>query len=242
MKPYLSVIIPAYNETKRIPITLAAIDKYLQDANYQYEIIVVNDGSQDNTSEVVQKLAKDVKNLKLIENDTNKGKGGVVRQGMLLAQGQYRLFMDADNSTTLDHFEKMIPFFKEGYQVIIGSRADRESMLNPAQPWHRQVLGKMGNLVIQALALPGARDTQCGFKACTGEAAEAIFNHSKISGRGFDVEMLALAKKLGYKIKEIPVHWKYDPASAVSASTHLKVLIEVCKIRWWLWTGQYDFS
>src|SRR3989344_4060788 len=102
-QPYLSVIIPAYNEAKRIPLTLAAVDKYLSMVDYPYEILVVNDGSKDNTSEVVQKMSADIKNLKLIDNDANKGKGGVVLQGMLLAAGKYRLFMDADNSTSVDH-------------------------------------------------------------------------------------------------------------------------------------------
>lgn len=241
-QPYLSVIIPAYNEAKRIPLTLAEIDKYLSGVDYAYEILVVNDGSKDNTSEVVGKMAKDIKNLKLIDNDVNKGKGGVVRQGLLLAQGKYRLFTDADNSTSIDQFEKMIPAFKEGCGVVIGSRAIKGSVLHPAQPWFRQVPGKIGNLIIQALVLPGIWDTQCGFKALTAEATEAIFSHTKITGWGFDVEILALAKKLDFKIKEVPVVWKNDLASTVGASAYVKVLIEVLKIRWWLWTGVYDFK
>lgn len=239
-QPFLSVIIPAYNEAKRIPLTLVAVDKYLSTVDYPYEILVVNDGSKDNTSEVVEKLSVDIRNLKLIDNDANKGKGGVVRQGMLLAAGKYRLFMDADNSTSVEHFEKMRPAFDEGYAIVIGSRAIRGTVLKPPQPWYRQIPGKIGNLIIQLLVLPGIWDTQCGFKACTAEAAEKIFSLTKISGWGFDVEMLALAKKLGYRIKEVPVIWENDLNSRVGASAYLKVLAEVFKIRWWLWTGKYE--
>lgn len=246
MKPYLSVIIPSYNEAKRIPLTLLDIDKHLSTADYSYEILVVNDGSKDNTAEVVKKMAATIKNLKCIDNEVNKGKGGVVRQGMLLAQGKIRLFTDADNSTSIDHFDAMIPYFSgeggERYDAVICSRAHRESRLDPPEPVYRQIPGKVGNLVIQALVLPGLWDTQCGFKAFTQEAAEKVFRLSKISGWGFDIEILTLAKKLGFKIKEIPVHWVNDPFSHVKPSAYLKVLLETFKIRWWLWTDAYHLK
>ncbi len=239
-QPFLSVIIPAYNEAERIPSTLIDIDKRLSRAEYSYEIFVLNDDSKDNTAEVVRNMAKAVKNLKLVDNVENKGKGGVVRQGMLLARGKYRVFTDADNSTSINHFDAMMPYFKEGYGVAICSRAMKESKLEPAEPLWRQVPGKIGNLIIQILLLPGIWDTQCGFKGFSDETAEKIFTQSKISGWGFDVEILALAKKFGYGIKEIPVHWVNDTRSHVKASTYLKVLMETFKIRWWLWTGKYD--
>jgi len=122
-QPYLSIIIPAYNEAERIPKTLLDIDKRLEHAEYSYEILVVNDGSSDNTAEIVRSMAKVVRNLKLIDIKDNAGKGGTVRQGMLLAGGKVRLFTDADNSTSIDQFNAMMPFFKEGYDVVIGSRA-----------------------------------------------------------------------------------------------------------------------
>lgn len=239
-KPYLSIIIPAYNEAERIPATLLDIDKRLAKASYSYEIFAVNDGSKDNTAEVVQNMTKVVKNLKLIDNDENKGKGGVVRQGMLLANGAIRLFTDADNSTSIDQFDRMIPFFKEGYEVVIGSRAIKGAKLDPPQPIYRQIPGKVGNLIIQALVLPGLWDTQCGFKAFTEEAAKKVFEPSRIAGWGFDVEILSLAKKMGYKIKEVPVHWVNDTRSQVKASAYLKVLWETLTIRLWLWTGKYN--
>ncbi|MGC9968720.1 MAG: dolichyl-phosphate beta-glucosyltransferase [Minisyncoccia bacterium] len=241
-KPYLSIIIPAYNEAERVPATLLDIDRHLASAPYSYEILVVNDGSKDNTAEVVRNMTKAVKNLKLIDNVENKGKGGVVRQGMLLANGAIRLFTDADNSTSIDQFDQMIPFFKEGYEVVIGSRAVAGAKLDPPEPLYKQIPGKMGNLFIQLLLLPGLWDTQCGFKAFTEEAARKVFEGSRIAGWGFDVETLSLAKKAGYRIKEVPVHWVNDIRSHVKASAYVKVLWETIAIRWWLWTGAYKES
>lgn len=242
MKPYLSIIIPAYNESKRLPLTLIDIDKRLSDVDYAYEILVMSDGSRDNTAEVAEKMSGHIKNLKVVDNPVNRGKGAVVRDGMLIAQGTYRLFMDADNATTIDHFEKMIEHFKAGADVVIGSRAVKGAKLDPPEPIYRQIPGKMGNLFIQALLLPGIWDTQCGFKAFSERAAEEIFSMMKITGWGFDVECLALAKALGYKIQEIPVHWVNGEGSKVKASAYLKVLIETLKIRLWLWGGKYPLK
>ncbi len=262
LKPFLSIIIPAYNESERLPLTLVDMDKRLSKVKYSYEIIVVNDGSTDNTAEIVKSMAEAVKNLKLIDNKANQGKGGVVKQGMLLAKGEYRLFTDADNSVSIDHFDKMIPYLsasggpgKEGeiyphtkdfgvgvYDVVIGSRAARGSKLEPAQPFYKQILGKFGNIQIQILNVPGIWDTQCGFKAFSERAAEKIFAISKINGWGFDIEALALARHFGYKIKEIPVHWVNDAKSHVKLSAYLKTFVENVKIRWWIITGAYEES
>ena len=236
---YLSVIVPAYDEAERIPKTLFAMDAYLSKVNYPYEIIVVNDGSRDNTAEVVLKAAKIVKNLKLIDVKENHGKGSVVKAGMLVAKGDIRLFMDADNSTSVDQIETMLPSFKEGYGVVVGSRAVKGAKLEPPEPLYREFIGKTLNLIVQVLLLPGIWDTQCGFKAYTAEAAEEIFGVSKISTWGFDVETLALAKRFGCKIKEIPIHWVNDARSHVKFSGGLQFLRDVAKIRWWLWMGAY---
>ena len=238
-KPFLSVIIPAYNEAERLPHTLLDVDKRLSEKSYSYEILVLNDGSHDRTADIVRRMAKTIKNLNLVDNVENQGKGGVVKQGMLIARGKYRLFMDADNSTSVDQFDQMIPFFEQGYGVVIGSRAVAGSVLEPSQPWYRRILGKGSNLIIQAVNLPGIWDTQCGFKAVTEEAAEAIFNSARITGWGFDIELLALANALGYKIKEMPIHWVNDTASHVKLSAYLKVFAENTKIRWWFLTGSY---
>ncbi|HVM77040.1 MAG TPA: dolichyl-phosphate beta-glucosyltransferase [Candidatus Paceibacterota bacterium] len=239
-QPYLSIIIPAYNEAERLPQTLLDMDKRLEHVEYSYEILVVNDGSKDNTADIARNMAKVVRNLKVIDLKDNQGKGGTVRQGMLLASGKVRLFTDADNSTSIDQFNIMMPLFKQGYDVVIGSRAIKGAKLDPAEPIYKQIPGKLGNLFIQMLLLPGIWDTQCGFKAFTEEAAEKIFNVSKITGWGFDVEILSLAKAMGFKIKEIPVHWVNDLRSHVTASAYLKVFMETIKIRLWLSRGQYD--
>lgn len=241
MKPYLSVIIPAYNEAKRLPITLIDIDKHLKKADFSYEIIIVNDGSKDATAEIVERFSHLIKNLKLI-NQENTGKGGAVKKGILEAKGKIRLFMDADNSTSIDQFDKMIPYFNEGYGVVIASRDIEGSQLIPPQPWHKRIAGNMGNIFIQILLLPGMLDTQCGFKAFTEEAAEKIFSLIKINRWGFDVEVLALAKKIGYKIKEVPVIWINNPFSNVKISAYLQVLWEVVKIRYWLIMNKYNLK
>lgn len=240
-KPYLSVIIPAHNEGKRLPHTLIDIDRKLSGKEWGYEILVVENGSSDNTAEVVEKMAGTIKGLKLIRSQ-EASKGSAVRLGMLTATGEYRVFMDADNATSVDHFDRMVPYFREGYQVAICSREHKDSVLDPAQPWFRRLPGRIGNLIIQILVLPGIWDTQCGFKGFTAEAADKIFRVSKIHGWGFDVEVLALAKKYGYRIKETPVHWVNDVNSTVKASAYITTLVDTLKIRWWLWTGGYRLN
>ncbi len=241
-RPFLSVIIPAYNEANRLPLTLIDVDKHLMEQEYSYEIVVVNDGSKDDTAEVVRRFIPLIENLKLIDNPKNHGKGWVVRQGMLSAKGTWRLFMDADNSTSVTEFNKMIPYFREGYEVVVGSRDVKGAKMLPPQPFYRRWLGDIGNLIIQALLLRGIWDTQCGFKCFSDEAAERIFHLAKIDRWGFDVEVLVLAKELGYQIKEMPVFWVNDPQSRVSAKSYLQVLWEVVKVRWWLWRDYYNIK
>lgn len=238
-QPYLSIIIPAYNEAERIPKSLLDMDKRLENASYSYEIVVVSDGSTDNTAAIVRNMTKAVRNLKLIDLTENNGKGSAVRQGMLLSAGKVRLFTDADNSTSIDQFEKMMPFFKEGYDVVIGSRAAQGAKLDPPEPFYRQVIGKALNLIVQIFLLPGIWDTQCGFKAFTEDAAKQIFIASKVTGWGFDVEVLSLAKLRGARIKEVPVHWVDDSRSHVRFSAGLQFLRDVAIIRWRLWRGEY---
>ena len=237
--PYLSIIVPAYNEAERIPKALIDMDAALAKVDYSYELLVINDGSKDNTAEVVANMAKMIRNLKLVDLRENVGKGGAVRHGMLVAKGQFRIFTDADNSTSIDQFEHMVPYFKEGCGVVIGSRAVAGAKLEPPEPLYRQIFGKGLNLIVQALLLPGIWDTQCGFKAFTAEAAERVFSLSKIGGWGFDVEVLSLAKRMGYRIKEMPVRWVDDARSHVKFSAGLQFLRDIVKIRTWLWRGSY---
>lgn len=240
-QPYLSIIIPAYNEAERIPKTLIDVDRRLAGVDYSYEILVVNDGSTDNTASVVKGMTKMVKDLTLIDVAANGGKGATVKEGMLRASGKVRLFMDADNSTSVDQFEKMMPFFKDGYGVVIGSRAVRGAELDPPEPPLRRFAGKALNFFVQLILLPGIWDTQCGFKAYTDEAAQKIFTASRTAGWGFDVETLALAHKMGYRIKEVPVRWVNDIRSHVRFSGGLQFLAETCTIRWRLWRREYRY-
>lgn len=245
-KPYLSVIIPAYNEANRLPATLIDIDKHLREADFEYEILVVNDGSKDNTADIVRKFESVVKGLRLAGREANKGKGYTVREGMREAKGQFRLFTDADNSTSIEHFFKMIPYLegREGtkYDIVIGSRDVKGSKLIPPQPWYRRIAGNVGNIIIQILLLPGIWDTQCGFKCFSEEAADKIFPLMKINRWAIDVEAMAIGKKFGYKIKEIPITWVNDTRSTVKSSAYLGVLRDVLKIRLWLWTNKYKIS
>lgn len=240
MRPFLSVIIPSYNESKRLPPTLIDVDKKLSARHYSYEIIVVNDGSTDSTAKIVNHLSKTIKNLRLIENVKNHGKGWAVRQGMLSARGAWRLFMDADNSTSIDHFDSMVPFFKEGFDVVIGSRAITGACVELPQPFYRRVLGKMAVFYIQILVLRGFKDIHCGFKCFSEKSARRIFTQTRINRWGLDVEMLVLAKLFGFRIKEIPVRWLDDVRSKASIFEYIATLWDIVKIRFWLILKKYN--
>jgi len=230
---YLSVIVPAYNEERRLPKTLPLIDSYLRKQPYDYEILVVSDGSKDKTAEVVENLKVKIKNLRLIDNKENHGKGFVVRQGMLEAKGEYRLFTDADNSTSIDQVEKMWPETKKGYDIVIGSRDLKESIIAVPQSWFRRRLGDVFNLFTQVTCgLWGIWDSQCGFKIFSKDAVEKIFPKCKIDRFAFDPEILVVAKKLGFKIKEIPVVWINEPESKVKFKSMVKMGLDLLKIRW----------
>jgi len=231
-QPHLSVVIPAYNEEKRITKTLKEVENYLKTQAYHWEIIVVNDGSKDNTATVVQKLTPEIRNLRLIDNKENHGKGYVVRQGMLEAQGKYRVFTDADNSTTLDHVERMWPEFEAGYEVVIGSRDIEGAKLAVPQPWWRRRVGDVFNLMVQIMCgLWGIWDTQCGFKGFSQKATEEIFPQCTIDRFAFDPEILVVAKKMGYKIQEVPVTWINDPDSKVKFKHMVNMGKDLLRIR-----------
>lgn len=236
---YLSVIIPAYNEEKRLTRTLEEIDKYLRTQTYDYEIIVVNSGSTDRTAEIVKEKQKAMKNLNLLEVE-NRGKGYAVKQGMLKAQGKFRLFTDADNSTSIDQVEKMWSWFEKGYDLVIGSRDMKGAVLDPPQPCYRRLLGLGFRFLAHLICGTwGILDTQCGFKCFREKAGKDIFSKSKVNGFSFDVEVIMLAKRLGYKIKEIPIHWKNDPESKVKFKHIFEMGLDLFKIRWAFLKKQY---
>jgi len=238
---FLSVIIPAYNEEKRLPKTLQSINDYLLRQPYDYEILVIDNGSTDKTPEIVKNLESQIRGLKLIEGLSGRGKGFAIRKGMLEAKGDFRIFTDADNSTSIDQIEKMWPEFKAGFDVVIGSRDIKGAIIPVPQSWWRRRLGDIFNLIVQFFSgLWGIWDTQCGFKGFSATAADELFLKSKIDGWAFDVEVLILAKKLGYQIKEIPVTWINDPESKVKFKGMVKMLLEVLEIRWNLITNKYN--
>lgn len=242
-RPYLSVVIPAYKEGERIGRNLLEIDKYLKAKDFSYEIVVVVDGSPDNTAEVSRNYAHQVANLRVIENTENHGKGYVVRQGLLEAKGRYRIFMDADGSTSITHWDSFAPEFEKGYAVVIGSRDLPDSFIQVHQPKYREVMGNMGNWLIRiVLGLWRFPDTQCGFKALTGEAADAVAKRMVVDRFGFDFELIVLAKKLGFKVDQMPVRWMNEEGSTVSLTGKngfTQVLIDLWKTRVRLWTGAY---
>ncbi|MBI2230687.1 MAG: glycosyltransferase family 2 protein [Deltaproteobacteria bacterium] len=217
---YLSVIVPAYNEAQRLPKTLGRVSEYFAGKSLAYEIIVVLDGPTDGTRELVRSLVCQIPHVRIIDRVVNRGKGFAVKEGMLAARGQLRLFCDADNSTDIAHFDRMKRLFDQGCDLVIASRSPKDA------PGRR-------------LAVPGIWDTQCGFKAFRAEAAERIFSKLTIDRWGFDIEVLALARALNYKIGIIPAHWVNDARSHVRNIDYLRVLRDTFKVRANLLTGKY---
>jgi len=224
----LSIIIPAFNEEKRLTEPILKAREYL-DLNFdEYQMILVDDGSTDRTVEIASKI----EGLEIIELKTNQGKGAAVRTGMLNAKGQFRVFSDTDFSTPIYELPKLLKKLKNGVDVAIGSRALNQEMIKEHQPFYREMMGKIFNKIVQALVVKGISDTQCGFKGFTAKATEEIFQLAKIDGFSFDVELVYLAKKLGLNIEEIPVEWYNDERSKVNPITDsIRMIIEIFKIR-----------
>ena len=229
----LSVVIPAYNEGRRIDSTIEAIKQFLIQKRWEYEIIVVNDGSSDDTPAVVERSFGGFgERCQLLSNATNRGKGYSVKRGMLGAKGEYVLFTDADLSTPIAEAEKLLEPLKNGFDLAIGSRALRESKVEIHQNWVREAMGKIFNCFARLLTFKGIYDSQCGFKCFKREAAQKLFSMQKIDGFTFDAEIIYLAQKLGYRIKEVPVIWRNSPSSKVRIfSDPLKMFLDLTRIR-----------
>jgi glycosyltransferase involved in cell wall biosynthesis len=224
---HLSVVIPAFNESKRIGATLEAVGSWLAAQAFASEIVVVDNRSTDGTADIARSYHARFPFLRVIE-EKRPGKGYAVTAGMLFATGEVRLFMDADNSTSVDHYERMRPFLDQGYDIVIGSLAvpGAQIVRGGGEPPWRVVLGKLGNLWIQLWAVPGIWDTQRGFKVFSAAAANTIFNRMTTFGWGFDVEVLAIARARGFRIKEVPVTWNNPPDTRVNIWTYPHVLME----------------
>ncbi len=237
---FLSIIIPAYNEETRIARSLEKIYLYLERQTYTHELIVVDDGSTDFTPQVVKNILKRIEYGTLLENGVNRGKGYSVRQGVLHSRGEYLLFSDADFSTPIEEVEKLLPHSEQNYDIVIGSRGLNESDIKIHQPWYREHMGKFFNRIIRMLMLTEFSDTQCGFKLFRGEVARELFAQQKIDHFSFDVEVLFLATRHGYKVKEVPIQWFNEPNSRVSAIyDSSKMFKDVLKIRYNAWMGKY---
>lgn len=245
-QPYLSVIIPAYKEGERIGRTLLEIEKYFNDKSYDYEILVVVDGSPDKTAEIARNYSTQVKNLRVIANPENHGKGFVVRQGLLEATGKYRLFMDADGSTSINHLDKFLPELESGFDVVIGSRDIEGAFVQIHQAKYKEIMGDMGNWAIRiVLGLWSYPDTQCGFKIMNEKAAREIASRMVIDRFGFDYELIVLAHKLGFKVKQMPVRWLNEEGSTVTLfgpNGYVQVFIDLFKTKWRLITGKYNLK
>jgi len=243
-QPYISVIIPAYKEKERIGRTLLEIEEYLSKKDFTYEVVVVVDGSPDNTATVARNYGSQITNLRVVDNKVNHGKGFVIRQGLLEAIGKYRLFMDADGSTAITHLDTFLPEIeKENIDVVIGSRAIEGSFVQVHQPKHREIMGDMGNWLIRiVLGLWAFPDTQCGFKILSDRAAKEVASRMVIDRFGFDFELIVLAKKLDFGLTQLPVRWLNEEGSTVSLTGpngFIQVLIDLFKTRWRLCIGAY---
>jgi dolichyl-phosphate beta-glucosyltransferase len=236
---YLSIVIPAYKEEGRIHKILDAIQKYQNSHEFLTETIVVIDGSSDNTAEVVQKYAKEIENLRIINRKENRGKGYSVKEGMLQAIGRYILFTDADNSTPIKQVDKLLKF-AETYDVVVGSRYCKGGKLAKSQPFYRIAGSRVLNYIIQKLAVSGIEDTQCGFKLFKAEAAQKIFKRQTFERFSFDIEILAIARKLNLWIKEVGITWYDDPLSTVNpVKDGMRMIKDSWQVRKNLLSGKY---
>lgn len=214
-KIYLSIVVPAYKEEGRIHKILDAICSYIKLKDFAVEVIVVVDGSKDKTAEKAGEYKDKITNLRVVDRKVNMGKGYTVKEGVLSAEGEYVLFADADNSTPIEQVDKLLQFHRD-YDVIIGSRYVQGGKLAVPQSLFRKLGSRFLNFFIQSLAVSGINDTQCGFKLFSRSASREIFKKQTFNRWSFDIEILAIARSLGYKIKEVGIIWRNDPHSSVN--------------------------
>jgi len=236
-----SIIIPAYNESARIGASLEKILRFVHSERWDAEVIVVSDGSTDDTPQIVQQYAENNPALRLLENPGNRGKGYSVRNGMQHASGELLLFSDADLSSPIEEAPKLFAAIASGADVAIGSRWLQKELQSQKQPLYRQIFGRIFNLLLRVILGLNFKDTQCGFKAFTRQAARHIFSLQEIERWGFDPELLYLAQKLGFKVVEVPVIWAHREGTRINPLRDgSRMFAEMLRIRWNALTGKYD--
>jgi dolichyl-phosphate beta-glucosyltransferase len=228
---FLSIIVPVYNEADKIEKTISSIVNYV-DKKYSYEIVIVDDGSRDETGSKIKKITGQGLPIRFLKNDVNVGKGAALKKGMTAAEGKYVVFTDADLSTPFEEIEKLLPYLKEGYDISFGSRKLKESDVKVYQPWYRVVMGYVFYFFARILVVSNVNDFNCGFKAFNNIAAHKLFDKIRIKRWGYDVEMFYLAKKYGFKIKEVPVSWSNSNTSKVSLfKDAIRSFVDLIEIR-----------
>jgi glycosyltransferase involved in cell wall biosynthesis len=238
-----SIVIPAYNESARLRPTLDTLLRYVHDQKWDVEILVVNDGSSDDTAQVIREYGKVHPEILLLENPGNRGKGFSVRNGMLHARGNICLFTDADLSSPIEEAQKLLTAINAGADVAIGSRWLKAELQTERQPLYRQAFGRIFNMVLRIVLGMRFVDTQCGFKAFRRDAVQRIFPLQKIERWGFDPEILYLARRAGLKVAEVPVVWAHSEGTRLSpVKDGIRMFGEVLRIRWYALTGAYNAS
>jgi glycosyltransferase involved in cell wall biosynthesis len=237
--PLLTIIVPAYNEEQRLPGSLAQIAEFVAAQPYEIELIVVDNNSRDRTAAIVRAFAADHPYTRLI-HEKRQGKGSAVRAGIFAGRGEYLFICDSDLSMPIAEVSKFLPPEREGYDVAIASR-EAPGARRYHEPQYRHLMGRVFNLIVQIVAVPGIRDTQCGFKCFRREVGHDIFACQTMNGFGFDVEILFTARRRGFDIIEVPVNWYYDPGSSVNILRDpFRMVREVLQVRLNGWRGMYD--
>jgi len=237
--PFLSIVIPAHNEESRLPRTLGQVFAFLKKQSYLSEVIIVENGSSDRTLEIAHQFSQQYPSLVVIHEE-QRGKGNAVRRGMLAARGEYRFICDADLSMPIEETAKFIPPVLTDFDVAIGSR-EAPGAVRYNEPAYRHWGGRAINFIIRLLILPGLNDTQCGFKCFHAKAAQDLFSQQTLNGWSFDIEILYLARRKKVRLREIPIHWYFDPDSKVSAVRDaLRMIGDIFRIHFNSLRGKYD--
>jgi glycosyltransferase involved in cell wall biosynthesis len=237
--PLLSIVIPAYNEEKRLPESLAQVNRFVTAQSYPIEVIIINNNSRDGTLPIAQDFAASHAYARVL-NEPRQGKGAAVRTGMLNGTGEYLFICDADLSMPVDEVNKFLPPAVDHYDVAIASR-EAKGARRVGEPQYRHLMGRVFNLIVRVLAIPNIQDTQCGFKVFRREAARDVFALQTIDGWGFDVEVLFIALKHKYTLIEVPITWYYKPQTKINpVRDSINMIFEVLKVRRNGWRGKYD--